>query len=156
MADLRNCVWCCVFQCALSCIWCWIHRWMSGVWGRSNAWLPVSQRLSVYVKTACLYASQSLQEPSLGILTVIMVPVPDFVNYLSTSRSWLHGYKIQEAQLSPRDRAMRRVIEILPIATQQWRNYLYDKSWPNRWYEVGDNVHSTMTRSSGLPLSQVS
>ena len=31
-------------------------------------------------------------------------------------------------------------IEILPIATQQCRNYLYDKSWPNRWYEVGDLV----------------
>jgi len=36
----------------------------------------------------------------------------------------------EEAQLSPRDRAMRRVVsvEILPIATQQCRNYLYDKS----------------------------
>jgi len=34
----------------------------------------------------------------------------------------------QEAQLSPKDRAMRRVIEILPVATQQCRNYLYDKS----------------------------
>jgi len=31
-------------------------------------------------------------------------------------------------------------IEILPIATQQCRNYLYDKSWTNRWYEVGDLV----------------
>ena len=31
-------------------------------------------------------------------------------------------------------------IEILPIATQQCRNYLYNKSWPNRWYEVGDLV----------------
>ena len=31
-------------------------------------------------------------------------------------------------------------IEILPTATQQCRNYLYDKSWPNRWYEVGDLV----------------
>ena len=31
-------------------------------------------------------------------------------------------------------------IEILPFATQQCRNYLYDKSWPNRWYEVGDLV----------------
>ena len=30
-------------------------------------------------------------------------------------------------------------IEILPIATQQCWNYLY-KSWPNRWYEVGDLV----------------
>jgi len=31
-------------------------------------------------------------------------------------------------------------IEMLPIVTQQCRNYLYDKSWPNRWYEVGDLV----------------
>ena len=39
---------------------------------------------------------------------------------------------IQEAQLSPSDRAMRLVsIVILPIATQQCRNHLYDKSWPN-------------------------
>jgi len=36
---------------------------------------------------------------------------------------------LQEAQLSPRDRAMRRVSWNLPIATQQHRNYLYDKSW---------------------------
>jgi len=27
-------------------------------------------------------------------------------------------------------------IKILPVATQQCRNYLYDKSWPNRWYEL--------------------
>ena len=31
-------------------------------------------------------------------------------------------------------------IEILPVATQQCRNYLYNKSWPNRWYEVADLV----------------
>ena len=39
-------------------------------------------------------------------------------------------------------------VVILPIATQQCRNYLYDKSWPNWWYEVrglvGDNVSWTM------------
>ena len=29
------------------------------------------------------------------------------------------------------------LVEILPIAKQQWRNYLYDKSWTNRSYEVG-------------------
>ena len=29
---------------------------------------------------------------------------------------------------------------ILPVATQQCRNYLYDKSWPNWWYEVGGLV----------------
>jgi len=28
-------------------------------------------------------------------------------------------------------------VVILPITTQQCRNYLYDKSWRNWWYEVG-------------------
>ena len=32
------------------------------------------------------------------------------------------------------------LVVMLPIAMQQCRNYLYDKSWPNRWYEVGDLV----------------
>jgi len=31
-------------------------------------------------------------------------------------------------------------VVILPVTTQQYRNYLYDKSWPNRWYEVGSLV----------------
>jgi len=31
-------------------------------------------------------------------------------------------------------------VVILPVATQQYRNYLYDKSWPNWWYEVGGLV----------------
>ena len=31
-------------------------------------------------------------------------------------------------------------VVILPIATQQCRNYLYDKPWPNWWYEVGGLV----------------
>ena len=31
-------------------------------------------------------------------------------------------YKVQEAQLSPRDRAMRRVNEILPTAMQQCKS----------------------------------
>jgi len=43
-------------------------------------------------------------------------------------------------------------VEILPIATQQCRNYLYDKSWTNRSYEVGGiqwaDVLSTVMRSS--------
>jgi len=45
-------------------------------------------------------------------------------------------------KLSYRRGTARRVvsIEILPVATQQCRNYLYDNSWPNRWYEVGDLV----------------
>ena len=31
-------------------------------------------------------------------------------------------------------------VVILPITTQQCTNYLHDKSWPNRWYEVGSLV----------------
>jgi len=31
-------------------------------------------------------------------------------------------------------------VVILPIAMQQCRNYVYDKSWPNWWYEVGGLV----------------
>jgi len=51
----------------------------------------------------------------------------------------------QEAQLSPSDWAMRLVSNNLPITTQQCRNYLYDKSWPNRWYEVGGLVRGNMS-----------
>jgi len=62
----------------------------------------------------------------------------------------------QEAQLSPRDRTMRHVSCNLPTATQQCRNYLYDKSWTNRSHKLDSytgtmcdkHVHSTMTRSS--------
>jgi len=32
------------------------------------------------------------------------------------------------------------LVVILPVTTQQCRNYLYDNSWPNRWYEVGGLV----------------
>jgi len=32
------------------------------------------------------------------------------------------------------------LVVILPIATPQCRNYLYYKSWPNWWYEVGGLV----------------
>jgi len=53
----------------------------------------------------------------------------------------LHYYYYNK-KLSYRRGTARRVvsIEILPIATQQCRNYLYVKSGPNRWYEVGDLV----------------
>jgi len=36
-------------------------------------------------------------------------------------------------------------VEILPITTQQYRNYLYDKSWTNGSYEVKalDRAHTT-------------
>jgi len=31
-------------------------------------------------------------------------------------------------------------VVILPITTQQCKNYLHDNTWPNRWYEVGGLV----------------
>ena len=39
-------------------------------------------------------------------------------------------------KLSYRQGTARCVLSvvILPVATQQCRNYLYNKSWPNRWY----------------------
>ena len=52
------------------------------------------------------------------------------------------AFQCKDKKLSYRRGTARCVvsIEILPVATQQYRNYLYDKSWPNRWYEVGDLV----------------
>ena len=50
---------------------------------------------------------------------------------------------IDNKKLSYRRVTARCVLSvvILPITTQQCRNYLYDdKSWPNRWYEVGGLV----------------
>jgi len=39
---------------------------------------------------------------------------------------------------------------ILPITAQQCRNYLYDKSWPNRWYEVGSLVGGNVSLTNWL------
>ena len=72
---------------------------------------------------------------------------------------------LQEAQLSPRDRAMRRVnwnlaschatVQKLLIRQVLAKSMVW--SWRFSWRQcVIDNVHSTMTRSSRLPLSQVS
>ena len=58
--------------------------------------------------------------------------------------TWVSQYQ-QEAQLSLSDRAMRLVSSNLAIATQQCRNYSYDKSWPNWWYEVGGLVGGNMS-----------
>ena len=41
-------------------------------------------------------------------------------------------------------------VEILPIATQQCRNYLYDKSWPNWLYEVGGLVGGNVSWTIAL------
>ena len=77
--------------------------------------------------------NRTVHAVTLQILTNRRKPTP--VRCLSWPRS-------ANKKLSYRRGTARCVvsIEILPIATQQCRNYLYDKSWPNRWYEVGDLV----------------
>ena len=73
------------------------------------------------------------------------VPVNTTLNHITIN--WLRNLchnsnnKIYK-KLRYRQATMRCVVsvEISPTATQQCRNYLYDKSWPNRWYEVGDLV----------------
>jgi len=75
------------------------------------------------------------------------------------------AYHWQEAQLSPRDRAMRRVngnlanchTTVQKLLMRQVLTKSMVWSWTfSRRQCVIDNVHSTMTRSSRLPLSQVS
>jgi len=68
-------------------------------------------------------------------------------------RCWLGGKKgIQPVnkKLSYRRMTVRCVllVVILPVATQQCRNYLYDKSWPNWWYEVGSLVGGNVSNKS--------
>ena len=75
------------------------------------------------------------------------------------------GTVIQEAQLSPRDRAMRRVnwnlaschatVQKLLIRQVLTKSMVWSWRFSRRQCVI-DNVHSTMTRSSRLPLSQVS
>ena len=61
---------------------------------------------------------------------------------LRTFSDWFTIWKppswINDKKLSYRRGTARCVVsvEILPIATQQCENYLYDKSWTNRSYEV--------------------
>ena len=84
-------------------------------------------------------------------------------------RNFHHGKSItsstQEAQLSPSDRAMRLVSSNLAnyhatvqkLLIRQVLTKLMVRSWRfSRRQCVIDNVHSTMTRPSRLPLSEVS
>ena len=62
--------------------------------------------------------------------------------YMHTKRFMIHTHihtHIHHKKLSYRRGTARCVVsvEILPIATQQCRNYLYDKSRTNRSYKVG-------------------
>ena len=66
----------------------------------------------------------------------------------ATARLCLNVYAVSEnKKLSYRRVTARCLLSvvILPITTQQCRKYLYDKSWPNRWYEVGGLVGGSVS-----------
>jgi len=75
---------------------------------------------------------------------------PKCLRISETTGSVVHDHHLQYKKLSYRRVTAWCVLSvvILPIAMQQCRNYLYDRSWPNWWYEVGDliggNVSWTM------------
>ena len=117
----------------------------------------------------------SRQKPKKNILLLYKaIPFHSIVLFQATrpiqTKQRLHKktenqYKEQEAQLSPRDRAMRRVnwnlanchatVQKLLIRQVLTKSMVW--SWRFRRRQcVIDNVHSTMTRPSRLPLSQVS
>ena len=81
--------------------------------------------------------------------------LPFIYHRLCCKEVWVFTTRSSAIAEGPRDASCQLKSCQLP-ATVQKLQYLYDKSWPNRWYEVGDlvrqcvidNVHSTMTRSS--------
>ena len=123
-------------------------------WLNKSSWFSVCRLLSTY-PTLCY--KKILRR----VLTLELCPKLWTWKISRASRSCCQ----QEFQLSPRDRAMRCVnwnlanchatVQKLLIRQVLTKSMLW--SWRfSRRQCVMDNVHSTMTRSSRLPLSQVS
>ena len=101
------------------------------------------------------------------MLCVLRTPASPAERLNRSSRQIRIGPKkpIQEAQLSPRDRAMPRVnwnlanchatVQKLLIRQVLTKSMVWSWRFSRRQCVI-DNVHSIMTRSSRLPLSQVS
>ena len=92
------------------------HRWVSEMKSRQKLKSPTNHQKPLWQKL-----------PTSGILLGLL--------------SWCFS-NIRNKKLSYRRVTARCVLSVViwPITTQQCRNYLYDKSWPNRWYEVGGLV----------------
>ena len=79
------------------------------------------------------------------IIIIIIKPIKIFTRTSQFYDSTLWGPRLLQI-LNKKLRYCRETarcvlsVVILPITTQQCRNYLYDKSWPNWWYEVGGLV----------------
>ena len=100
----------------------------------------------------CDYYSIQLKKPIRYEKNVILTcdQKPKWVRLIYSTEQQLTGENRKSGRLKEDKKlSYRRVtarcvlsVVILPIATQQCRNYLpiYDKSWPNWWYEVGGLV----------------
>ena len=109
------------------------------------------------------------QTNSLSSHTQTSLIAPDFLLPLLPNENdgnvQCTNLQVQEAQLSPRDRAMRRVnwnlanchatVQKLLIRQVLIKSMVWSWRFSRRQCVI-DNVHSTMTPSSRLPLSQVS
>ena len=144
-------------QCCLGgVVWVsWQSRKISTVcpWMTLDAWrlvdkfrqLVVNPRVIRVVTYLCVWAAGRLHVR----LAVCLACVNAAAVTVRTACATADVPDAEQTQIAPSNKKLsyRRgtarcvmSIEILPIATQQCRNYLYDKSWPNWWYEVGDLV----------------
>ena len=104
---------------------------MVTVWNQGNKCYSVSLQIICKLIVMCTKLQCHLRE-SLRTLTYIGA-----MKNTSHSRASVCYKKLSYRRVTAR--CVLSVV-ILPIATQQCRNYLYDKSWPNWWYEVGGLV----------------
>ena len=126
----------CVLLCvAYSSVHC-LHRRVTWAW-HSTCGMSICSSRTSSLSSSWLSSSSSM--PSNTTLWIATLTKEDKAYFFSGC--WL-VVAASNKKLSYRRGTARCVvsIEILPIATQQCRNYLYDKSWPFRWYEVGDLV----------------
>jgi len=135
-----------------------IVSWRYILWRHFTRRLPIGYINQSINQSIHLYFRQWAHRTVKNVLIIIQRQ-----KVCSYTVRWL--YIIQEAQLSPRDRAMRRVnwnLANCPATVQKLliRQVLTKSmAWSWRFSRrqcVIDNVHSAMTRSSRLPLSGLS
>ena len=115
---------------------------------------PASFHAFLFVKPFCEICSYMPNDSSVNVVKTMMCNCVSTVAFSKMmtcrqSRQWVTGSEPWPTDSHNKKLSYRRVtarcvlsVVILPIATQQCRNYLglYDKSWPNWWYEVGGLV----------------
>ena len=102
--------------------------------GAQQQWRTAARRSAAKASSVAVYSCR--RRLNTGLVFVIS----DLHFSLSATCFVLceHWLEFENKKLSYRRGTARGVVsvEILPIATQQCRNYLYEKSWRNRSYEV--------------------